>query len=54
MLLDRISCPVGLHSLEAPAGAGPHLPPPALALQFRRYRLAHAWHAHHEDSVIFK
>ncbi|KAL4449458.1 hypothetical protein ABPG77_007102 [Micractinium sp. CCAP 211/92] len=24
------------------------------ALQFRRYRLAHAWHAHHEDSVIFK
>lgn len=25
-----------------------------LPLQFRRYRLAHAWHAHHEDSVIFK
>lgn len=25
-----------------------------LALQFRRYRLAHAWHAEQEDSVIFK
>ena len=25
-----------------------------LALQFRRYRLAHAWHAEQEDSIIFK
>ena len=25
-----------------------------LALQFRRYRLVHSWHAHQEDSVIFK
>lgn len=29
-------------------------PPTTAAAQFRRYRLAHAWHAHQEESVIFK
>lgn len=39
---------------NTPPHPGPPPPTPGLPLQFRRYRLAHAWHAHHEEGVIFK
>eukprot|EP00887_Chlorella_sp_A99_P002932 scaffold24.g2932.t1 len=37
-----------------PSGKGSAAALADFALQFRRYRLAHAWHAQHEESVIFK
>jgi hypothetical protein len=36
-------------------GGAPHPAAAAsFALQLRRFRLAHAWHAYHEDAIIFK
>ena len=49
---ERLKVAVTMLGTSNDASAAPALMD--FALQFRKYRLAHAWHAEHEDKVIFK